>query len=162
MTKRQTRMFFAAGTTLFAVVFIALTIDSHRQFGRLTHEEAITPAVVAGKHVWHRKNCVNCHTLLGEGAYFAPDLTKITQLRGEPYLREFLKDPSRYYSEEQHGRLMPNQNLSEDDITNLIAFFTWVSNIDNQGWPPRPIVVSAALPDATAANVTAAAATRCC
>jgi len=146
MTKRQTRMFFAAGTTLFAAVFIALTIDSHRQFGRLTHEEAITPAVVAGKHVWHRKNCVNCHTLLGEGAYFAPDLTKITQLRGEPYLRAFLKDPSRYYSEEQHGRLMPNQNLSDEDITNLIAFFTWVSNIDNNGWPPRPIVVSAATP----------------
>jgi nitric oxide reductase subunit C len=68
MTKRQTRMFFAAGTTLFAVTFLALTIDSHRQFGRLTHAEAINPAVIAGKHVWHRKDCVNCHTLLGEGA----------------------------------------------------------------------------------------------
>jgi nitric oxide reductase subunit C len=144
MTKRQTRMFFAAGTTLFSVTFIALTIDSHRQFGRLTHEEAITPAVVAGKHVWHRKDCVNCHTLLGEGAYYAPDLTKITQLRGEPYLRQFLKDPSRFYSEEQHGRLMPNPNLSEDDITNVIAFLDWVSHIDNNNWPPRPIVVSAA------------------
>ena len=32
----------------------------------------MTPAVVAGKHVWHRKNCINCHTLLGEGAYYAP------------------------------------------------------------------------------------------
>lgn len=146
MTKRQTRMFFAAGTTLFAVVFIALTIDSHRQFPRLTHDEAITPAVEAGKTVWHRKNCVNCHTLLGEGAYYAPDLTKITQLRGEPYLREFLKDPAKYYSEEQHGRLMPNLNLSDEEITNVIAFLSWVSNIDNNGWPPRPIVVSAATP----------------
>ena len=100
MTKRQTRLFFVAGTTLFALVFIGLTIDSHRQFGRLTHEEKLTPEVVAGKHVWHRKDCINCHTLLGEGAYYAPDLTKIAQLRGEPYLRQFLKDPSRYYSEE--------------------------------------------------------------
>ena len=33
MTKRQTRLFFVAGTTLFALVFVALTIDSHRQFG---------------------------------------------------------------------------------------------------------------------------------
>ena len=40
--------------------------------------------MVAGKHVWHRKNCINCHTLLGEGAYYAPDLTKIAQQRGEP------------------------------------------------------------------------------
>ena len=127
MTKRQTRMFFVGGTTVFALVFIALTIDSHRQFGRLTHEDALTPQVVAGKHVWHRKDCINCHTLLGEGAYYAPDLTKIAQLRGEPYLRQFLKDPSRFYSEEQHGRLMPNPNLSDEEIGDVIAFLTWVS-----------------------------------
>lgn len=150
MTKRQTRMFFVGGTTLFSLVFIALTIESHYEFGRLTHEDALTPQVVAGKHVWHRNNCINCHTLLGEGAYFAPDLTKITQLRGEPYLRQFLKDPARYYSEEQHGRLMPNLNLSDEEIGDVIAFLTWVSNIDNQGWPPRPILVSAATPQGVA------------
>jgi nitric oxide reductase subunit C len=146
MTKRQTRLFFVGGTTLFSIVFIMLTIDSHTQFGRLTHEEALDSHVVAGKHVWHRKNCINCHTLLGEGAYFAPDLTKIAQLRGEPYLRQFLKDPSRFYSEEQHGRLMPTPNLSDQEIGDVIAFLTWVSNIDNNNWPPRPIVVSAATP----------------
>ena len=146
MTRRQTRLFFVAGTTVFSLVFIGLTIDSHRQFGRLTHEENITESVVAGKHVWHRKNCINCHTLLGEGAYYAPDLTKIAQYRGDAYLRQFLKDPSRYYSEARHGRLMPNPQLSDEDISGVIAFLTWVSHIDNQGWPPRPIVVSAATP----------------
>jgi nitric oxide reductase subunit C len=150
MTKRQTRLFFVAGTTLFAVVFIALTIDSHRQFGRLTHSEALTDQVVAGKHVWHRKDCINCHTLLGEGAYYAPDLTKITQLRGEAYLRQFLKDPSRFYSEEKHGRLMPNPNLSDQEAAEVIAFLAWVSNIDNNNWPPRPILVSAATPQEAA------------
>jgi nitric oxide reductase subunit C len=146
MTRRQTRMFFAAGTGIFGVIFIALTIHSHTQFAELTNEDQLTPQVISGKHVWHRKNCINCHTLLGEGAYYAPDLTKIAQQRGEVYLRQFLQDPSRYYSEERHGRLMPNPNLSEDEITHVIAFLTWVSNIDNQGWPPRPIVVSAATP----------------
>ena len=146
MTKRQTRLFFVGGTTLFSIVFIMLTIDSHTQFARLTHEEALDSHVVAGKHVWHRKDCINCHTLLGEGAYYAPDLTKITQLRGEAYLRQFLKDPSRFYSEEQHGRLMPNPNLSDQQIGDVIAFLTWVSNIENNNWPPRPIVVSAATP----------------
>ena len=146
MTRRHTRIFFAVGTAVFAVVFTALTIDSHRQFGALTHADAITADVIQGKHVWHRKNCINCHTLLGEGAYFAPDLTKITQQRGEPYLRQFLRDPSKYYSEERHGRVMPNLNLSDQDITTLIAFLTWVSNIDNQNWPPRPILVTAASP----------------
>ena len=146
MTRRHTRIFFAVGTTLFAVIFTALTIDSHRKFPALTHADAITPAVIQGKHVWHRKNCINCHTLLGEGAYYAPDLTKITQQRGEPYLRQFLHDPAKFYSEERHGRLMPNLNLSDQDITDLIAFLSWVSHIDNQDWPPRPILVTAASP----------------
>ncbi len=78
-----------------ALIFTILTIDSHRQFPKLTNAAAIDERVIAGKHVWHRENCTNCHTLLGEGAYYAPDLTKITAQRGAPYLREFLKDPSR-------------------------------------------------------------------
>ena len=146
MTRRQTRIFFVAGTAIFTLIFIALTIHSHMKFGELTHADAITPAVIEGKHVWHRKNCINCHTLLGEGAYYAPDLTKIAQHRGEAYLRQFLRDPSKYYSEERHGRLMPNPKLSDDQISAVIAFLTWVSNIDNQNWPPRPILVSAASP----------------
>ena len=146
MTRRQTRLFFVVGTTLSAVLFTALTIHSHTRFGALTHADAITPQVIEGKHVWHRKNCINCHTLLGEGAYFAPDLTKIAQHRGEAYLRQFLRDPSRYYSEERHGRLMPNPNLSDEQINAVIAFLTWISHIDNQNWPPRPILVTAASP----------------
>jgi nitric oxide reductase subunit C len=45
---------------------------------------------------------------------------------------------------------MPRQDLSEADIGGLIAFLDWVSNVDNQGWPPRPILVSGAtLPGST-------------
>jgi nitric oxide reductase subunit C len=150
MTRRQTRLFFVAGTTIFGLVFLALTIDSHRRFGELTHADAITAEVIAGKHVWHRKNCINCHTLLGEGAYYAPDLTKIAQHRGDAYLRQFLRDPSRYYSEERHGRIMPNPQLSEQEIGDVIAFLTWISRIDNQNWPPRPILVTAASPQGIA------------
>ncbi|HLS47940.1 MAG TPA: c-type cytochrome [Gemmatimonadales bacterium] len=157
MTKRHTRLFFVGGTLLFAAIFVGMTIDSHRQFGTLTNADAITPEVSAGKDVWHVKNCINCHTLFGEGAYYAPDLTKITQLRGEPYLRAFLRDPSQFYSEEIHRRIMPNPDLSEQEITEVIAFLDWVSNVDNQGWPPRPILVSggalgsaAAIPQPTA------------
>jgi nitric oxide reductase subunit C len=142
MTKRHTRWFFIGGTLLFAAVFLGLTIDSHRQFGRLTNADQITPEVVEGKHVWHRSNCINCHTLNGEGAYYAPDLTKITQQRGEAYLTAFLRNPSQFYSEETHRRLMPNPDLNDDEIRQVIAFLEWVGHVDNQGWPPRPIVVS--------------------
>lgn len=142
MTKRHTRLFFIGGTLLFAAIFLALTVDSHRQFGELTNAENITEEVVAGKHVWHRNNCINCHTLLGEGAYYAPDLTQITKQRGEAFLTAFLRNPSQFYSEQTHRRLMPDQNLTDTEIHEVIAFLDWVSDIDTQGWPPRPIVVS--------------------
>jgi nitric oxide reductase subunit C len=141
MTKRNARRFFAISTLLSALIFLGLTIDSHRQFPKLTNAAAIDAAVVAGKNVWHRKNCINCHTLLGEGAYYAPDLTKIATQRGAAYLGEFLKDPSKFYSEERDRRLMPNPRLTEKEITDVVAFLAWVSRIDTQGWPPRPILV---------------------
>ncbi|VVN80482.1 c-type cytochrome [Pseudomonas fluorescens] len=142
MNKRQTRSFALISTAIAAVVFLGMTVDSHRQFPKLTNAQQITPEVTRGKDVWHEYNCINCHTLFGEGAYYAPDLTKITQLRGAPYLTAFLKDPSKFYDEQRHRRLMPNLKLNDEEIAALIAFMDWVSKVDNQGWPPRPILVT--------------------
>lgn len=144
MDKRQARFFAIGATAVSALVFGALTLDSHRQFDRLTNAQNLTPQVVAGKDVWHKYNCINCHTLFGEGAYYAPDLTKITQHRGEAYLTAYMRDPSQFYDEQRHRRLMPRQNLSEQEIKDLIVFLDWVSKVDNQGWPPRPILVTGA------------------
>lgn len=144
MNKRQTRLFAIGSTAVAALVFIGMTIDSHRQFPTLTNAQNITPEVRSGQDVWHKYNCINCHTLFGEGAYYAPDLTKITQHRGEQYLQAYMRDPSQFYDEQRHRRLMPKQDLSEDEIKNLIAFLDWVSKVDNQGWPPRPILVTGA------------------
>lgn len=144
MNKRQTRLFALVSTGLSVLVFLGLTVDSHRQFPKLTNAQANTPEVQAGRDVWHKYNCVNCHTLFGEGAYYAPDLTKITKLRGEAYLTAYLKDPSQFYDEKRHRRLMPKQDLSDAEIKQVITFLDWVSNVDNQGWPPRPILVTGA------------------
>jgi nitric oxide reductase subunit C len=142
MNKRQARHFAIACTGMAALAFLVLTADSHRQFPELTNAENITPEVLRGKNVWHDNNCINCHTLFGEGAYYAPDLTKITKHRGEAYLHAYMKNPADFYDEETHRRLMPRQDLTDGDITDLIAFLDWVSEVDNQGWPPRPILVS--------------------
>ncbi|RYJ63405.1 c-type cytochrome [Pseudomonas songnenensis] len=142
MNNRQARLFAIAATGVATLVFIGLTVDSHRQFPKLTNAENITAEVKHGMDVWHKYNCINCHTLFGEGAYYAPDLTKITQHRGEPYLKAYMRDPSKFYDEKIHRRLMPQQNLAEEEISDLIAFLDWVSKVDNQGWPPRPILVT--------------------
>ena len=160
MNKRQTRLFAIGGTLFAGLLFLGMTVDSHRQFPALTHSDKITPEVTLGNEVWHKNNCINCHTLFGEGAYYAPDLTKITELRGEAYLRAYMHDPSKFYDEQKVRRLMPTQNLSDADITGLIAFLDWVSKVDNQGWPPRPLLVSgSSLPGMATALATPAAAT---
>jgi len=142
MNNRQARIFAIASTGISVLVFLILTLDSHRQFDELTNAENITPEVTHGKDVWHKYNCINCHTLFGEGAYYAPDLTKITQHRGEAYLQAYMRDPAKFYDENKHRRLMPKQDLSDKEITDLIKFLDWVSKVDNQGWPPRPILVT--------------------
>ena len=142
MNKRQSRIFAIVATGFAAIAFIGLTLHSHTRFGELTNAQNITPQVTQGKDVWHKYNCINCHTLFGEGAYYAPDLTKITQHRGEAYLKAYMRDPSRFYDENRHRRLMPTQNLSDEEIDHLIQFLDWVANVDNQGWPPRPILVT--------------------
>lgn len=142
MNKRQTRLFAVASTAIAALIFLVLTVDSHRQFPTLTNSDTITEEVIRGQKVWHNYNCINCHTIFGEGAYYAPDLTKITQLRGAAYLTAFMKDPSQFYDEQKHRRLMPNLGMSDQEISDVVAFMDWVSRVDNQGWPPRPILVT--------------------
>lgn len=146
MTVRQAAIFFFAITGVFTAVFVGLTIHSHTRFPGLTNADRITDEVLAGKDVWHHNNCVNCHTLMGEGAYFAPDLTRITHHRGDAYLTAFLQEPGRFYSEEEHGRVMPNPGLEEAEIASVIAFLDWIAAIDNFDWPPRPIVVTGGVP----------------
>lgn len=157
MNKRQARLFAIGSTIAATIAFLGLTLDSHRQFARLTNGDKITAQVTRGKDVWHKNNCINCHTVFGEGAYYAPDLTKITKLRGEAYLTAYMKDPSKFYDETRHRRLMPKQDLSDADIAALFAFLDWVSNVDNQGWPPRPILVTGATFPGTDVSVRAAA-----
>ena len=142
MNKRQSRIFAIVATGLAAVAFVGMTIHSHTRFGELTNAHNITPEITHGKDVWHKYNCINCHTLFGEGAYYAPDLTKIAQHRGEAYLKAYMRNPANFYDEQRHRRLMPTQDLSDVEIDNLIKFLDWVSKVDNQGWPPRPILVA--------------------
>ena len=45
-------------------------------FGTVHTEGEARALVDLGKLTVQAKNCMNCHTLLGNGAYYAPDLTK--------------------------------------------------------------------------------------
>lgn len=78
LTKSRARNVFYGGSIFFVVVFVALTAQSHRHITQSsTAGMELSDEVVLGKHVWERHSCINCHTLHGEGAYFAPELGNV-------------------------------------------------------------------------------------
>ena len=141
MTQTTARNMFVVGTIFFSVVFLYLTYDSIKQMPARTHEDKLTPEVVAGKHVWQKYNCNDCHTILGIGGYYAPDITKVAKYRDKAWLGRFLRDPQGVWAAE---RMMPNLHLSDAEVDNLVSFMTWVSDIDTNNWPPKPMMAAAA------------------
>ncbi len=136
MEKKTARNLFIWGTAICTAIFIWLTIDTHTTIPKRTNADKLTDEVVLGKRVWHKYNCNDCHTILGIGGYYSPDVTKVYSTRGEAWLKAFLKNPE---SPDPQRRKMPNLNLSEDEIKKLIAFFKWVDAIDTNQWPPKPV-----------------------
>jgi nitric oxide reductase subunit C len=135
LSKSQARLFFLVATLGFSGVFLFLTVDTIRQVPERSNEAMMTAQVVHGKEIWERNNCMGCHTLLGEGAYYAPELTKVVDRRGEAWMRVFLRDPEAMFPGQ---RKMPNYNFTEDEISAVIAFFAWIGGIDTNGFPPDP------------------------
>lgn len=135
MTKKTAFMIFFIGTVSSAIVFLGLTWDTHRQVEALSHVDKLSDTVVEGKRAFEKYNCNDCHTILGFGAYYAPDLTKVVQRIGGDGIRFRIKDPEKALA--SSWRKMPNLKVSDAETDNLIAFFTWVGNIENGDWPPQ-------------------------
>ena len=143
LSKSQAKVFFLGGTLLFSAIFLGLTYDTHRQNAERTNEASLTESVIRGKEIWERENCMGCHTILGEGAYYAPDLTRVVQTRGEEWIRIFMKDPQAMFPGE---RKMVQYNFNDQEMDDIIAFLRWVGNIDTNGWPPRPNISVRTIP----------------
>lgn len=118
-------------------------------FGRDDYsEEEAAELLHLGKLGSQVKNCMNCHTLLGNGAYYAPDLTKawldpawgpegsMQAMTGksskEEAMAEFLQNPSQYPT---HARMMPNLGITAEEAKGLVAFLKHMSSIDTNGFP---------------------------
>jgi nitric oxide reductase subunit C len=139
LSKSHARLFFLTATGGFSLVFLGLTLDTLRQVPARTHSEALTAEVVHGKELWESNNCMGCHTLLGEGAYYAPELTRVVERRGKEWMRIFLRDPQAMFPGE---RKMVQYDFTDEEIDALIAFFDWVGKIETNGFPAKPDLVA--------------------
>lgn len=136
LSKSSARIFFLGGTIVTFLIFIGLswrTLSS--EVPAKTHVENLTPQVVAGKHLWENNNCMGCHSILGEGAYYAPELTKVVERRGEGYIKAVLTSKVPW---QPRGRKMVAYGFNDQQAADLIAFFTWIGQTDLNGFPPKP------------------------
>ena len=134
---------FYGGSLFFIVVFLILSAQSvsHIKNVSTVHSE-LTESVAKGKRVWEENACINCHTLMGEGAYFAPELQNVMNRWGVDDDPEGAFEVLQGWMEAQPSgiegrRQMPQFNLTEEQIRDLANFFLWVNKIDAQGWPPN-------------------------
>lgn len=143
MTKSMARNIFYGGSLFFILIFVGLSVHSHFYIVNTSTDRAtLTDSVVAGKHLWEKHACINCHTIMGEGAYFAPELANVMTRWG-------VKDDPQAAFETLKGwmdamptgiegrRQMPQFNLTDEEYRQLADFLIWTNTIRAQDWPPN-------------------------
>lgn len=140
-TKTMARNIFYGGSVFFFLLFLALTFDSMGQLPKRDNRAALAgelgPSIAHGKALWEQNNCIGCHTLLGEGAYFAPELGNVYTRFGNSTeaIKMFIK--SRPPEGVKNRRSMPQFNFTEEELEALAQFLKYVSEINTANWPPN-------------------------
>lgn len=143
LTKSAARNIFYGGSAFFLIVFFVLTAHScNHVLNVATDAKGLTDSVTRGKRIWEKHACINCHTILGEGAYFAPELGNVWVRYGGKEDAKGAREALKAWMKAQPSgvagrRQMPQFNLSEEELEDLVNFLEWTSRIDTQGWPPN-------------------------
>ncbi|MCU7856209.1 MAG: cytochrome c [Candidatus Thiodiazotropha sp. (ex Lucinoma borealis)] len=142
-TKEMSRNIFYGGTAFFFLLFFALTFDTHLALPERDQRAALDPTtergqmIAQGKQLWEENGCIGCHTLLGEGAYFAPELGNVYKRFGnsKEAIMGFIK--SRPKEGIPGRRSMPQFNFSDEELAAIAEFLQYASEIDTADWPPN-------------------------
>ena len=112
------------------------------------------PLAQRGKLDFESK-CLACHTIAG-GDKLGPDLYGVTKNREQAWLARWLKEPEQMGKTDPIGKKlleqwkiqMPDQNLTDQEVKQYLAYFKWADeNVKPQGkMQPQPATPGAALP----------------
>ena len=142
-TKSMARNIFYGGSLFFLLLFLALTFDTRMalperdQRAQLDLSTDVGKRIAQGKELWETNNCIGCHTLLGEGAYFAPELGNVYKRFGgsKEAIKGFIK--GRPKNGIPNRRSMPQFNFSDEELSALAEFLQYASEINTSAWPPN-------------------------
>jgi len=135
LSKSQAKMFFDWNGGLYSMLCCVNVRYLSKNSCTNKGNQNLSPEVIRGKHLWDSNNCMGCHTLMGEGAYYAPELTKVFERRGEAYIKSMLKDPQAMFP---NDRKMVNYHFNDEQINDLTAFLKWIGEMDLNGFPAKP------------------------
>lgn len=133
-TKSMARNIYYGGSAFFILLFLALTFDTMSVLPERDNRQNITEEVAHGKLLWEENNCIGCHTLLGEGAYFAPELGNVYERRGPAFIKAWMQAQP---TNAPGRRQMPNFGFDEKELDALVAFLKWTGEVDTANWPPN-------------------------
>jgi nitric oxide reductase subunit C len=68
---------------------------------------------------------------MGEGAYYAPELTNVLERRGDAYVKAVLMSETPW---QPQGRKMVAYGMTEAEANDVVAFFEWVTEINLNGF----------------------------
>jgi nitric oxide reductase subunit C len=116
-------------------------------FGKSLDATAAAELIDKGKMVIQSRACIDCHTFFGNGAYYAPDLTKAwldpaweawQAITGattrEEAMVKFLMDSEKYRT---WKRAMPNLGITQQEAEATVAYLKWMAAVDTNGFPPN-------------------------
>jgi len=116
-------------------------------FGKSVDAASAEALIDKGKLVIQSRACMDCHTFFGNGAYYAPDLTKAwldpawetwQAITGaatrEEAMVKFLMDP---VTNRTWTRAMPNLGITQPEAEATVAYLKWMAAVDTNGFPPN-------------------------
>jgi len=137
-TKGMARNIYYGGALFFFLALIGITVDTVTSLPKTDNRENLTEQVAAGKRLWERNDCIGCHSLLGEGAYFAPELGNVYTRFGKntDAIKIFIK--TRPKNGIAGRRSMPQFNFSDEELEQLAQFLKYADGIKTaRNWPPN-------------------------
>jgi len=136
-TKDMARNIFYGGSLFFILLFLALSFDTNSALPERDNRQNLTETVAKGKMLWEENGCIGCHTLLGEGAYFAPELGNVYTRFGnsKEAIMGFIK--SRPVDGIPGRRSMPQFNFNDEELDAIAEFLKYASEINTANWPPN-------------------------
>ena len=137
-TKGMARNIYYGGGVFFFLVLIGLTVDTVRSLPETDNRANLTEEVIAGKRLWEINDCIGCHSLLGEGAYFAPELGNVYTRFGNSTdaIKGFIM--SRPKEGIPGRRSMPQFNFTPEELEQIAQFLKYVDGIKTaRDWPPN-------------------------